>query len=352
MREGLERLGAGAFLVTDIRNIRYLSGFTGSSAAVLVTEKRALFFTDSRYTTQAEQEVKGPFTIREAGDPIEAVSEHLRRERIRSLVFEEKAVNYSTYLRLRRLLRGFGLKPSKGLCERIRAVKEPFEVQRIKRAVKVLNRGFGAAIEEIRPGTKERDAALGLEFIMKRAGAEDVSFDIIVASGPRSALPHGKASNRRIRRGEFVMVDMGVLLDGYNSDKTRTYLTGRPTRRQKKVYDTVKGAHDLAIEKVRPGVEAREIDAAARDHIERAGFGRFFGHGTGHGVGVDVHEAPVIGPKSREVLKEGMVFTIEPGIYIPGWGGVRIEDMVVVTSDGCRVLTEDRAESGFLHLED
>ncbi len=319
---------------------------------MVITRTGALFLTDSRYTTQASDEVKGPFSIEEAADLYKAAATHVKRRRIGTLLFEGRAVNYSAYLRLRRLLRGCRLRSVTSLLEKIRAVKDPFEVRKIKRSIGVLNRGFRAALDEIRPGRRERDVSLDLEFLMKRAGAEGLAFDTIVASGPRSALPHGKASERRIKKGEFVIVDMGVIVGGYNSDKTRTFITGRPTKRQREVYNTVRDAHDIAIEKVRPGIEAKEVDRAARDYIERAGFGKYFGHGTGHGVGLDIHEGPVIGPRSSEILKEGMVFTIEPGIYIPGWGGVRIEDMVVVTGKGCRVLTEDGYDRAFFHPED
>ncbi|MDP2689128.1 MAG: M24 family metallopeptidase [Deltaproteobacteria bacterium] len=209
----------------------------------------------------------------------------------------------------------------------------------MKDSARVLDRGFAEAARVIRGGVTEKEAASLIELSFRKAGADGLAFDTIVASGPRAALPHGKASSKRVKRGELVVADMGVALNGYNSDETRTFSVGRPSPEQRKVYQTVLDAQMRAIEKVAPGVKAAEVDSEARSLIEKAGYGKFFGHGLGHGVGLDVHEPPSLSPLSKETLEEGMVVTIEPGIYIPGWGGVRIEDMVLVMKDGFEVLT-------------
>jgi Xaa-Pro aminopeptidase len=195
-------------------------------------------------------------------------------------------------------------------------------------------------LDRVRPGVTEREIALELEFAMRRRGADKTSFDFIVASGARGALPHGKASDKAIGRGELVTIDFGAIYSGYNSDETVTVAVGKPDTRQEEIYGIVKDAHDFALAAVRPGIAFRELDARARNHIEEKGYGKFFGHGLGHGVGLEVHEKPVVSYRGEGEVAEGMVFTIEPGIYIPDWGGVRIEDTVLVESDGCRLLTK------------
>jgi Xaa-Pro aminopeptidase len=194
-------------------------------------------------------------------------------------------------------------------------------------------------LDLIRPGVPEREVALGLEFAMKNAGADDKSFDFIVASGPRGALPHGKASDKKIQVGELVTLDFGAVYRGYHSDETVTVAVGTPDSRQKEIYSIVRDAHDKALEAVKPGISLKDLDGIARRYIEGKGYGNYFGHGLGHGVGLEVHEKPTVSFRSEQTAGEGMVFTIEPGIYIPDWGGVRIEDTVVVTQDGCRLLT-------------
>lgn len=222
----------------------------------------------------------------------------------------------------------------------LRRRKEPVEISLIRDSVKVLDKGFRTAGKTLAAGVREKDAALLIERSFRESGGDSTAFDTIIASGFRGALPHGKASDKRIRKGELVVVDMGVVLNGYNSDETRTYCIGRASAEQRKVYSTVLSAQELAIGKIRPGVKAAEVDKTARGHIEKAGYGKYFGHGLGHGVGLDVHEGPSLSPNSADVLEEGMVVTVEPGIYIPGWGGVRIEDMVRVAKGGAEVLTK------------
>jgi Xaa-Pro aminopeptidase len=360
LREALEEGRSDGALVTDMANIRYLTGFTGSSAYLLVTGKAAYFLTDSRYTLQASSEVSGPWRVRIYRQGLfKTLAPLVAKDKVKTLGFEGAVVAFDMVGSLRKALKGVRLKSLRGVVGRGRQVKDLCEIGRIRRAIEVSEKGFSAARRVLKALGTEREAALAIEGSVKKAGADSLSFDSIVLAGRRTALPHGKPSAKRIRPGELVVVDMGVFVDGYASDETRTYSVGRATKRQREIYSVVKEAHDRAIDKVKPGVVASEVDRAARDCIKKAGYGKYFGHGTGHGVGLEVHEGPVIGPGgprgaggplrpgdpgSDTVLAEGMVFTVEPGIYIPGFGGVRIEDMVLVTGAGCEVLTRRAAK--------
>jgi Xaa-Pro aminopeptidase len=345
-RERLKRLRAGlaakkldAFLVTDLKNIRYLTGFTGSSAYAIVSAGKAFFLTDPRYTAQAREEVEG-FRVRIFKKALDTIAQTVSEMKAGVIGFESGSLSFDNYSKLKKALRAkSALKPFPALVSGLRSVKDPFEIERISEAARLLDRGFTYAMKAVKPGAVESEAAYSIETFFRKKGAEALAFDTIIASGERGALPHGKASEKRIKKGELVVVDMGALLNGYNSDETRTFVTGRPTPKQKEVYGVVRDAQAAAIEAVRPGVKASAVDLAARGVIDKAGYGKYFGHGTGHGVGLDIHEGPGLGPNSPELLEEGMVITVEPGIYIPGWGGVRIEDMVLVTKNGARLLT-------------
>jgi Xaa-Pro aminopeptidase len=340
VRDELKRRRVDGLFVTDITNIRYLSSFTGSSAYLLITGERSWFLTDSRYRLQARDEVKG-FKIKVyVRAALDAVATCVKGAKLKTLGFEGKTLSYDSYLRLKKALSGTRLRSLPGIVEARRAVKDSFEIGRIRKAIEIANAGFIAARKGLASGRTEKEVAQSIEAAVKRRGAEGLSFETIVLSGKRGALPHGKPLDKRVKRGALVVVDIGVTLGGYCSDETRTYVVGSPTRMQKNVYQVVKDAHDRAIAKVRPGVKASVVDRAARGYIKKAGFGRYFGHGTGHGVGLDIHEDPVISPTNNDVIVEGMVFTIEPGVYIPEWGGVRIEDMVLVTANGCEILTK------------
>ncbi|MFQ5329710.1 MAG: M24 family metallopeptidase [Thermodesulfobacteriota bacterium] len=330
-------------LFTGLENVRYLTGFTGSSGALLVTAKGALFFTDSRYETQADEEVKG-CRILCVKNLLDGIAREVATADVKRLCFEGDDLTYDSFIRLSEALDGSKLVSTSRELKNIRSIKERREVDCIRRAIEVANSGFALAAERIVPGSTEREIASMIEKEVKAGGADDMAFETIVASGERAALPHGKASDKVIKKGDFVIVDMGVSLGGYNSDETRTFVVGRPTTRQKRIYHIVKDGHDRAIDGVKPGVKASDIDGMARREIRKRKMGKYFGHGTGHGVGIAIHEAPTISPASRDVLAEGMIFTVEPGVYIPGWGGVRIEDMVIVTKTGCEVLTTGSKE--------
>lgn len=333
-----EKHEVDAIVFFNMSNVRYLSGFTGSDAAFLLGRDAAWFLTDSRYTTQASHEVVGIRTV-EYRIKLDGLAALISEQGIRRLGFEAEDTTVATLHALTDKLPGVDLVPVGEELSLLRLVKEPGELEILGEAARIASEALLASLAMLRPGTVEREFALELEFAMRRGGADDKSFDFIVASGERGALPHGRASEKVIAHGELVTVDFGAVYRGYHSDETVTVAVGEPDARQREIYGIVKDAHDRALEAVRPGVAFREIDRIARDYIGEKGYGAYFGHGLGHGVGLDVHEKPVISPRGEGIVEEGMVFTIEPGIYIPGWGGVRIEDTVAVTGNGFRLLT-------------
>ncbi len=327
-------------LFSSLENIRYLCGFTGSDGAFVITRKESFFLTDSRYWTQADKEVKGSQIIhyKKKMDGVASVLLDLKLKRIG---FESLSLTFSLFQSLFKKLSSnkARLIPLEDQIKNLRAVKDPQELASIRTAIDISSNAFLHIVEMLKEGVFEREIALDMEFFMKQNGADAIGFDIIIASGKRSALPHGKASSKQIEKGDFILIDFGSGFQGYHSDQTRTLVCGKPSLKQQKIYQIVKEAHDKAIEMVRPGIPICEVDAAARDHIRNQGYGEYFGHGTGHGIGLAVHEDPVVNFENKELLQEGMVFTIEPGIYLPDWGGVRIEDMVLVTPHGAEVLT-------------
>ena len=335
----LDSYDLNGILFSSMENIRYLCGFTGSDGALLVTRKESFFLTDSRYWTQAEEEVKGCQIIhyKKKWDGMVSLIFDLKIKRVG---FESASLVFSSYRSLlERLANASELIPLEDEIKSLRAIKDAQELASIRTAIDISSNAFLHMIKMIKEGVIEREIALEMEFLMKRNGAETVGFDIIVASGKRSALPHGRATDKRIEQGDLILIDFGSEYQGYHSDQTRTVICGNPSSEQKKVYQVVREAHDRAIEVIRPGIPIQEIDAAARNHIREKGYGEYFGHGTGHGVGIAVHEEPGINMENRGPVQEGMVFTIEPGIYIPDWGVVRIEDMIRVGPQGAEVLT-------------
>ncbi|UCD85050.1 MAG: aminopeptidase P family protein [Deltaproteobacteria bacterium] len=326
-------------LITSLPNLRYLSGFSGSSGALLINRDDGYFLADSRYYSQARKETKG-FIIREYRKIIEGIAELSRAAGMKRMGFEAGDLTYKDYQKLQELLAKVKLLPFSKELDSLRAVKDRDEINSIKNAARIAAQCFLELKDTIQPGSRERNLAIELEYKLKKGGSGELPFDIIVASGPRGALPHGVASEKKIRNGEMVVIDYGSRYKGYFSDETCTLLMGIPTRKQKNIYQIVKAAHDKAIDFIRPGKRASQIDKVAREYIRQAGYSRGFGHALGHGVGLAIHEEPLISPDSSTLIEEGMVFTIEPGIYLEGWGGVRIEDMIVVTRDGCKVLTQ------------
>lgn len=326
-------------LFSSLDNIRYLCGFTGSDGVLVITQKDSFFLTDSRYWTQSEEEVKKSQIIHYR-KKMEGIFSLLFDLQLRRIGFESAFFPFSAHqFLIEKLAPEAKLIPLEDEIKNIRAFKDTQELVLLRTAIEIASSAFLHILGRLKEGVIEREVALEMECFMKRNGAEALGFDIIIASGKRSALPHGRASGKQIEKGDFILIDFGLGFQGYHSDQTRTVVCGHPSSEQQKIYQIVKEAHDKAIEKIRPGIPICEVDGAARDHIRNQGYGEYFGHGTGHGIGLAVHEDPVVNSENKGLVQEGMVFTIEPGIYIPDGGGVRIEDMVFVTSHGAEVLT-------------
>jgi Xaa-Pro aminopeptidase len=328
-----------AILLTNLSNIRYLCGFSGSDGVLLLAREEAWFLCDSRYTTQAAEEVCGA-EIREFSAKYEAICNLISEKKIKRFGFEASHMLVSDFRQLAERLDGCELVGLGAAFDAIRSCKDQNEIETLGRVASLASASLQAVLASLASGIKESDLALELEIEMRRQGADARAFDFIVASGERGAMPHGRASDRLLRSGELVTIDFGAVKDGYHSDETVTVSLGRPSDRACEIHAIVKEAHDRAIAAVRPGISCRDLDAVARDYIKEHGYETYFGHGLGHGVGLEIHEKPVVSPRSATVVEEGMVFTIEPGIYIPGFGGVRIEDTVAVTADGCMLLTK------------
>jgi Xaa-Pro aminopeptidase len=339
VRELLEQRKLDALLFTHLANIRYLCGFSGSDGVLIVDHRETAFLSDSRYTTQAREEVAAD-RVEEYQTPAEGIVSRLREWGCRRIGFEADSLVFSRLEKLRSQADPeMEWIPLGKELRSLREIKSRAEIETLRAAACLNAAAFGDISALIRPGISERDLALELEFSLKRRGGEEKAFDFITASGERGAMPHGQASGKVLVAGEMLTIDFGVRMQGYHSDETVTVGIGQPPTRLRQVYDVVLEAHDLAMQSLCPGIPLKEVDAVARNHIRAHGFGEFFGHGLGHGVGLEVHEYPVLSPRSEDIAQEGMVVTIEPGIYIPGLGGIRIEDTVVVTAAGCALLT-------------
>ncbi|WP_214824295.1 M24 family metallopeptidase [Exiguobacterium algae] len=339
----LEANGIDAMLVTKRENIRYLSGFTGSSGVIVVTAKSASFITDFRYTEQANAQVSGYEIIELETSLIKSVADVVARESVARLGVEQDAMTVGQFRAYEKEV-GAQLVETSGVVEKLRLIKDESEIKIMKEAAAIADEAFTHIQTFIRPGRTEKEVANELEMFMRSKGADSSSFDMIVASGTRSALPHGVASDKVIESGELVTLDFGAYYKGYCSDITRTLAVGPISDELKKIYDTVLRAQLAGVEGTRAGITGIEADALTRDVIKEAGYGEYFGHSTGHGLGMEVHEAPGLSFRSETVLEPGMVVTIEPGIYIAGVGGCRIEDDVVITEDGCVRLTQSPKE--------
>lgn len=344
----LDDFGIEALLFLDIKNIRYLTGFTGSDGALIIGERQKLLLVDGRYTNQAIKEVEG-VEVFEYRDKIEGIETILAEDGLTSIGFESTAMNVSTYLKLKEKLQRATLKPISNEIDALRAIKNETEIACIKKAAEISFQALTAVCDLIKPGFREKDIAIELEYRIGSYGAGQLSFPTIVASGANSAHPHAAPGSRIIENGDIVMIDYGAVFCGYHSDETCTFVVGRADEKQKETYLLVKEAHDRALKEVKAGVKCNYIDSIARDCIESQNLGKYFTHGTGHGVGLDIHEAPRIAAQSESILEEGMVVTIEPGIYIPDLWGIRIEDMILVKKEGCEVLTEVSKDFTILH---
>ena len=328
----LKKENLDAFVATAPHHLRYLFGFSGSSGLGLIANgDGSWFFTDSRYELQIKKEVRGVKTEVVSGTLLNGLKDLSFFQKPRQRVgVDVKSLTVKMLDLCNAALRQTLWEKTENLVEGLSAVKDAEELKHIKRAVEIADKTFEEVLSAVRPGVREADLAAEIEYRLKRNGAEEPAFGTIVASGYRSAMPHGRASEKKIEMGEFVTLDFGAFFCGYCSDITRTVVVGRASSRQKKVYDVVFRAQKRGIESVRPGLKGKEVDRKVREVIRRAGMGKYFGHGTGHGIGLLVHDFPSVGQTSEDILKAGMVVTIEPGVYIPGWGGVRIEDDVYV----------------------
>ena len=321
-------------LISQPENRRYLSGFDGSAGFLIITPDKRILATDSRYTVQAKSQAPEYEIFTITGDTGGWFPKLAVELKIGKLGVEGEYLTFSLYRRLCDILgkgkSGLELVPVEGMVESLRAVKEPGEIELINQAAGIADAAMAHIREELRPGMAEREAAWEIEKFMRAKGSQPVPFDVIVASGPNSALPHAQPSARAIREGEPIVIDIGARVGGYASDLSRTFCLGAPDETFKRIYDTVLGAQSGAMAILKPGMTGAEADQIARIIIKEGGYGEAFGHGLGHGVGLATHEKPRLGPNSTEELADGMVFTIEPGIYLEGWGGVRIEDLVVM----------------------
>jgi Xaa-Pro aminopeptidase len=340
--KSLKETEANAMLVTSEVNVRYLTGFTGDSTYLLLAPKSTRLISDSRYETQLAEECPGvPVHIRTQKTKMnDAVAKVLTKEKPGRVGFEGEHVPFAMWEQLRDVAKTTEWTPLTGVVEKLRSIKDAGEVAEIREAIRLAERAFHVATAGLSPEMTELEVSYELERNIRRFGGQGLSFEAIVGAGDRAALPHYRPSRNRIGDAGLLLIDWGARgQGGYISDLTRTFATAKPSAKLEKVHKVVDDARKAAIAAVRPGAKAADVDAAARGLIEKAGYGKNFGHGLGHGIGLQVHEGIRLSSISEDVLQPGMVFTIEPGIYLEGWGGVRIEDNVLVTKDGCEVLS-------------
>ena len=339
VRQLLKTEGLDAFLVFGLPSMRYLCGFTGTDGVLMLTATEVVFLTDSRYQGQAGQEVTAN-RIHCYKNKFSAIVDELTTKMVAKVGFDAENLTVAAFEELSAITNDkFSWQPYSTQLRSLRACKEDDELFSLKKAAALNRQAFQEVLPKIGPGVTERTIALELEFALKRLGGECNAFDFIVASGKRGAFPHGVASNKLLAEGELVTIDFGTRVDGYYSDETITIAIGKIDRNLRQIFDIVLKAHDLALNAIRPGMDICDLDAVARDYIASQGYGDYFGHGLGHGVGLEIHEYPAVSPRTDAQVLERMVITIEPGIYVPGTGGVRIEDTVVVTADGYEALT-------------
>ncbi len=343
VRQAMAEKGLDGLVISKPENRAYLSGFTGTSGWLLITPQKAYLVTDFRYTEQAAAQAPAYEVVKQDAtvSAQQLIARLCEQERVQKLGYEGDFLTVDDFETYRKLHPGRELVSATGLVEALRMVKEPAEVELMRTAARIADEAWAEILKQIKPGVVERDLAVELEYQMKKRGAEGNAFDFIVASGTRSALPHGVASDKRIEQGDLVTFDFGCVYKGYCSDMTRTVMVGEPTEKQREIYAIVLEAQMRGLAACKPGMTGKELDEVCRSYIREKGYADHFGHGTGHGVGRFIHEGPKVSVRGeQDVLQPGMVVTIEPGIYLPGWGGVRIEDMVLVTEDGCERLSQ------------
>ncbi|MBP9733865.1 MAG: aminopeptidase P family protein [Candidatus Omnitrophica bacterium] len=329
-----------AFFISCEANVSYLSGYTGTESYAVLLEDKRYFLTDFRYLEQARRELKG-FTIvlRDKKPYSVMVREICERHGVRRLGVEAGRISFALHRALSRACMSTSLVPIHDAIEVLRLRKDAGEIAKIRQSVEIMRLGMVSLASSLAPGMKEREIQAKLEYDTKMFGSQKPAFDIIIAADPNSSMPHAVTGETRVRENDLILVDMGCVYEGYHSDLTRCFFTGKIPPLKQKVYNTVLQAQALGIRKAGPGVKAKDVDLACREYIDKKGYGKFFGHSTGHGVGLEIHEGPSVSSRAPEVLEPGMVITVEPGIYLPGQFGVRIEDMLLITDRGAEVLT-------------
>jgi Xaa-Pro aminopeptidase len=344
LRDSLRRKRLDAFCLVNVEgsdrsNLYYLTGFSGSFGVLIITRDRQIFLTDSRYITRA-QETISHCEVLELKGRTTAVAARINRLKLKNIAINAPTTSTWLFHQLRDRLKKTKLVPVTGLVEALRTVKDDSEIAAIERAIRLTDKTFEFILGIVKPGVTERELAWEIEKYIRTHGGDGLAFESIVATGVTTAMPHYEPQDREVQKGDFVLFDMGAKVDRYCADLTRTVVVGRASSEQKKIYKIVLQAQERVIQNLRAGLTSKQADAPARETIAQAGYKKNFGHGTGHGLGLDVHEGPRLSPLGRDKLQAGNVVTIEPGIYLPGWGGVRIEDVAVVEEQGCRVLTQ------------
>lgn len=343
LRKKMQEENLDSFLITSPYNLRYLTNFTGTTGLAVITLEKAFFITDFRYTEQAAAQAQGFEIIKNVGPIFEEVADLVQKEGLRELGFEETTVSFLEYSVLEEIIDA-QLIPISGMIEELREIKDEEEIAIIEKACSIADLAYDHILKMIQPGMTEIEVANQLDFYMRSLGASGVSFETIVASGLRSAMPHGVASKKIIEQGDLITIDFGCYYEGYVSDMTRTFAIGDPGEQLKEIYQIVLEAQLAVLEVAKPGVTGKQLDAVARDYITKHGYGEAFGHSTGHGIGLEIHEGPNVSVRAEKQFVPGNIITDEPGIYLPGIGGVRIEDDLLITSDGNRVLTHSPKE--------
>jgi Xaa-Pro aminopeptidase len=340
LREKLLNHSIKGLIVSKPENIYYLSAFSGEGLTI-ITDEVNYIITDFRYVEQAKHETTG-FEIVETRPGVSIFSaayELIKELNLKNIGVESHSLTVKEYDELSDICEGVNLIKTEGLVEDLRIIKDTSEIAFIKSAQQITDKAFEHILAFIKPGVRELDLVAELEYFMKKSGSKNTAFETILISGPKTSLPHGVPSERKLQRKDFVTIDFGARFKGYCSDMTRTVIIGEPSEQQLSIYNAVLDAQNKALEAIKPGLKGKDIDDVARRHISDRGYGNYFGHGLGHGVGLEIHEAPRLSPNVENVLLPGMVVTVEPGIYIKHFGGVRIEDMVVLTEKGCENLT-------------
>lgn len=332
-------------IILQPQNRYYFSGFTGTAGCLLIFNDNQFLLTDFRYIEQAKEECSQYEIVRIEKDLYSTLWELLQKNNLKKVGFEEGFWTYSQHSSFLKVIDDkTELIAVNENISKLRAIKDEEEQRILKQAAELTDSAFSHIISKIKPGIRESDVALELEFYMRQRGATSASFKYIVASGKRGALPHGVATDKVLNEGDMVTIDFGCIYKGYCSDMTRNFVLGTPSAEQMKIYKIVLEAQEEAFKSIKAGVATKEVDSVARSVIEKAGYGDYFGHGLGHGVGLDIHEQPSLSPKSDAVLESGMVVSVEPGIYLPNWGGIRIEDVVIIEEGGFTNLTNSSKE--------